>query len=761
MTWTGIDFSWRAFSLRAAAGSVCLAASFAGALLQAVLGLSYWPGNDATLGFAVFLVFGGLLGMAIPELWPGTQLIFRLSVSRFSAKKKIDQLDLAQTAFSISIVLMLLATIVGFGLCYLLAEAGMFWSQRFLVTGSTWRVIAFILPGISAWPMGIAFGLLVQLIYGVFVNLHCPDIVESSRPQLQRVLGSAIGWIVGSGIVGWLAGRAVSERYLSQWPELILISIILYLIGLFLAVTVRRAGKPGGRRSVKRLSHRGMAALPEVASPPSRSARLASFALGWVAIWAAAGWHFCWVNWYTGTETNGQLPPPAYAILLLPLAVLCGLGLGRWVTSPGPGRPLLTAVDRQGLALGVLGLFNLIMLPAMLVWGKEQHLGSVAGLIPTVICVGLVLAWTFCVVVSLPALAIGRPNRFELWLAMGSSLATGALAGLGSLVVWYQAGAGNLVGLALVTIVSIAAGAVALIYDEPAAVKSARRGNTRLHLICLFFLYGILGAVVLIVPRLKSGWLKASQTDQIVLAETSSGCSFLIERGSRSEIIGPNRLAYPTRTDLDLRNELTRIVEAIAGSSLSDGAGHSSNEDSFRASFSSILLGLPYISSVSSVSSDRQGKGVLRNCLQIDLARSLSEIETRARWEPGTQRGDLRLLRSRLGRFDLVVVLVPELSGPESFPVLAGLIRRAAELAASPDALWLITRGRAETRQKAKVLIEHISQLNRSERHIVLQVRGRGIWTLCSTARATYKLAQTMEKRTDSPFELAVIGLVE
>jgi hypothetical protein len=681
------NLSWQGLCLQAAGALACLGASFSLAMLQRLLGNYYWPGNDAPIGFAVFLTLGVLLGMALPELWPETQQLFKMSIARLSISKKLDQTGVAQTAVGLAIAMLLLSVLWACLVSQTLADLSLAWSRRFLLTGETWRLIAFVLPALAAWPAGIALGLLIQLMYSVFVNLHCPRVIDSSQDKLQRVLSSAVGWITAGIALGWTLAQIADDRYPADWPVMVLIGVILLLASLFMAVAIKAAPIRPERESTATT----IQPLPEIATRPSRSAKLATMTLGWLAVWGTVHWH----GWLMGRPVNsitGTSPLPAgLVIFLVPIAIISGLRLTRRYISSRPPA-FLTGVDRQGLALAALGLTNLLLLAATAWAFAARQTGPSVWMLSAISVVALLTISSGILDMSISALAIGRPSRFELWRVLGSQLTLGVLAGLLSLLL-DSSPAGNTVALTLITVISTAVATITVIYDEPHLLSERLRlrPSTVLHLGGLVFLYAILGAVILVASQ-KKITLRTEAFDEALQANTEFG------------------------------DELTKMITAIVASNPRN-SGPSSSQGSM------LLVGLPYRTSVQ-LAEQRQTA-----CRQVTI-------------ESVSSAGLLKL-REHYAPFDTVIIFVPETADETYRKAIARLLPRACQLTGNPEGLWLITDGSGRGTNEPDFLSKNVMANHQ------VTLNGTRAWSVFAAADAARRLAQTLRAENHPDFAVS------
>jgi len=723
-------------SVRVIAALVIFASGFFFALTQQALGLYYWPGNDAALGFALFLALGTLLGLFLPQLWPAAQPMVRAGVARVSSNGRFDQFHLAKTALNLAIVLMLAAVLLTTLLAEFLVAARFWWSQRFLLSPSSWRLIAFALPALAGWLPGVTFGLLVQLIYSVFVRAHCSDAAQSGEDRVRRTLGSAAVWILASGAVGWACGYAAADQHLDQWSAMILIPVILYLLALFLSLATKTARHAPVSKEPDKTPSGAAGMLPELAAQPSRAAGLATLAVGWLGLWGLVHWQYCWANWYTVADKT----PVSFlhVVILVPISALLAMRISRPLLSTKP-RQLVTAVDRQGLALAAWGLVNLAALPATLFVLSSKTLPHFCGqIVLAVVLLALSATWFICLATSLGGLAIGRPHRFELWLALGAALTIGAIAGLLCLVIWQTTSLGNLIALALATIVAIASASITLIYDRPRTMPKYEKHSTAMfHVFCFVSLYGILGAVVIVVPILKSLWLRGTTASVIAVGEAASGCSFLIRRGSKNILIGPNETHFSPTTEAPVKKELLQLLTLLVSGPT---GGHNSGP-------SALFVGLPTIS-------DRE----IANCgikkhLQTDLIPAFHGLATALPASNNRAGADLAVLRSNLAPVDIVLVLLPEPQSPRGWHLLTEVVRRAAQLADQPAGFWLIANRPPASMPHSR--LRKLTHINSSNRLTVLHLRGLTTdWTVFGLPRAVAELTLTLHTRSEGGFEL-------
>jgi len=681
---TRLNYSWTGLSLRATTLLFFLAGGFAAAMLQKVLNTALWPGNHAALGFALFLLLGGLLGLSLPELRAAATPLLQLQVRGEGAGRRPGQFQTAQTALTLCGLLLIVVAIVCSAATSLIADSPLYWSDRLALTRWSWPLLAMLLAGLPAWPLGVCLGLLVQLVYSGFVRLHCPTGLQASHPRVQHVLASAIAWMLAGLVAGFLLGNLSADRWFVRWHVLVLVPCLGWLAGMLPALARKTAAVPAQPDATEDQLPRPVSAnLPEVATAPSQTALLAAGVLGWLGLWQAYHWHFALTNWFRD-------PPMAtrtmlLAVLLGPLAVMAGRFLHRHLCSRiAPLR--LTPIDRQGLSLAVLALVNLICLPLTV--------AADASPATTQLLLLLMLAiYVLCIECALPALALGRTSRFDLWSVLAKALAFGAVLAIGSLIVWHRTSTGNLAALALGSIIAIAAAGVALIYDEPhvRVRRLAPPTATAMNAATFLSLYAVLVAVVLVTPKLKPYWLRGQA---LAAAETHSGSAFVHE-GPQGLVISTPELTFTGRNGGVLGEESLHLARLLI----------EPLEISRAARV--LLVGFP-------CPAGQDDGSPLAMCIQTDfqvaaarLACSWTSTSTADTTAPASKpagpddpesltnyrkldRLDLRILRDR---YDTVVVLLPTPRRPATWPKIALTLQKTIRLAGDVDRLYFILPG--------------------------------------------------------------------
>ncbi len=716
----GNILSWKAVSLRASTVFVCFGVGFSAALMQQVLNVAYWPGNYAATGFGVFFTLGMLLGIALPEFWPIAYPLLQADRVGSDPGKRVDQFNAAYAVLNSGIMVVLAVTVVAAFLTTAAADRADYWSERFVLTETSWRAIATVVPAFPAWLVGAAFGGMLQFFYAAFIKLHCPQIVYSSDPSLLNVLSLAARWILVSLAAGWFVGHLAAVNSAERWQALILVPVILDLAGLA-AGLVSKGGVPAPEGETQVYpAELAVDSLPEVASAPSRSARLAVMAIGWLGVWLLAQWHFCWTNW------NGPDQTGVYWIGIVGVATLAAIVLGtrltKWFVVAKVTR-LLTPVDRLGLGLAAFAVLHLAALPLV---AHAPDGGGIAGVV--VVFILILASYFMCLNLSLPALAIGQPDRFDLWQSFGLSLIFGAIAATITLGVWQVAGGGNLVALALGSILAIATAGVTLIYDEPhiRTTRLSKRSSALLHGVSFVILYAILGGAVLIIPNLRQPWMKGPA---VAVNEGPAGCAFLTSDAADAKVIGTGSMFFPVFTDTDRRDELLKLIGHIFR--------RDNQADSRRKA--ALLLGLPPLSE-----RELSDRG-LADCIQVGFDDRANQMASGATENVVT----LRLYRPH---FSFVVILVPTIRSQRAMPVVTSLVMRAGRLASGESGIYMIVGDDDDIQVTRAIKLARQAGLTRLSR---LNLEGEvGKWTVLGSKTAIESLGRQLWDKDGAGFTI-------
>lgn len=664
-SWTTV---WLRLKVRLIVAGLVFGTGFYGGLVHAVLTRAYWPGVESLGGLIVFLGLGVLVGLWLPR--------FRRPGLSFPGREEREPhpVVLARVGLGILAGVLLVGVLVGSWLTNELALMAGRLPERFLLVPQSWRLLAFVLPAVAAVPVGILFGLILDLAFSLFVYLECPNHRESDSPDVQRTTGSLIGGILLALAVSWSLGHGLGETFSNRWRVLSLVPIICSL-GVVLLSLVETSGEAAWLKHVRSRGNASAQPFPERAARTSLWGGLAFVLLGWFVVWNALHWSYAVSNWLGADRMT-----PGQSFALVTLAALTGTGgvrLGLRSALRKASRSQ-SAVDRRGLAVALQGVLLILTLVAANGVLKAEQILTLCPQVVLPLCLMLQSGlWGTALGLILPALAAGRPSRFDVWIELAGKLTTGAVLAGGLYVAWQGWGVGNLLAIALASLLMIAMGGVAIIYSETATGASQRAARTawRVHLLYVLFLYVSLGLITTLVPHLKTSWLKPTSHGNILLTEGRAGVACL-DGSSSQRLVWANRIGFPERVTPELRDECRTIVQTV----LTWAASRAGTP--VRA----LAFGLPFLS-------DGDLRGVpVAPLKQMDIDSALRTMELKFLELEGTARpAEVSDLNYGQRPYHVVIVMVPSPRPTDHcWPDLSFLTRRIYRLARRPEDVWFL-----------------------------------------------------------------------
>jgi len=705
---------WMNVKARWIVSGLVFAVGFYGGLTHKVLVQAFWPGSEAFAGLTFFFGLGVFLGLTVPRVWARRLPILKPEVP----DRELHPVSLARLLLSISAAAVLASVLIGAGLTRWIDGLAARLPERFLLDPITWKLLASLLPALAVLPTGVCLGLVLNLGFSVFVGLACPNHLRSEQPEVQKVIGSLGGWVLVCLGISWALGYFLSEAFLDRWFVLVLVPVISCLGVIFISLI-----DPGTDSSWLKHDHSQTTTLvdsfPERAGPTSRGAGLVVILLGWLVPWSIAHWTYALSNWLGADRIGTDQGLPLAGLALM--AGTSGIKLG--IPRPSrKGRDTFLA-DRRGLVFAVMGIS--LMLAAMIV-NFVLKAGTILTISPQIVLpllfAAIAFLWGINLGLIIPLLAVGRPNRFDLWVVLIRNLVLGAMFTGPMLLIWNALGGQNLLAIAFASLIAIAFGGVATIYHEPRpnGVRKSANCNRLPQIAAILFLYLSLAFIVVIVPHLKKSWLRPTFNGDVLADEAAAGVVYLIQRDP-SELVWANRLSFPERTVPALRFEAGMMVSKI----LRRCAEH---QDLL---LTALLVGGPFLPD--GITADLP----VRQIEQFDIDRSIRKMEFKfLGLDTDEPVSDLANLNQRPVHCYAAVAFVPD-AWPRGRPLphLGLVIRRLIVQARHPDNVWIVSLVRSPQIAEYSEAGEWIRQLTgRNPKTRIVKSKTEYQWRITTTS---------------------------
>jgi hypothetical protein len=639
-------------------------------LVHHVMSRTFWPGVHTLAGLLFFTGLGIVLGLNGPDAWRQTSSVFK----PFFPNRHRHPFYLARTALAVLAMVVFVAILAGGFSTLWLTRLTLDLPQNFLLGPRLWKCLLFCLPALPAGSMGIVLGLTLDLAFALVVLIETPEPLHANRPRVQNNVRGLLALALMALTTGWPMGFCLAKFCPDRESGLILIPLITCL--LVLLATLLENPKKLITKNAPTPKNFLDKSVPELASSTSTIAALIVSVLGGFAVWEIIHWNYALINW-CGAANIFSNPITIFEIILLAGASAgAGIFFGHRLIPPRLDL-YLTILDRQGLSLALLGIGSVITAAVANQTMKTCLLQTFIpySIIPLLFLV-LAFLWGLSLGLAVPGLAIGRPDRFDLWLEVVGKLGLGVLLAGPAYLIWQYSELGNLLALSAGALLAIAIGGVAMIYDTPVVSIGLRESRTGrvLHTVGIFILYLALVFILSTVPSLKTGWLKSMRQQHTLIAEGPAGAACITSTPAPC-LTWAGQLLLPERSDINLRLEVHELVDRIV----------TERKQTFYLPLRLLLVNLPYRDDKSL--SDRKGQTV--NQVDIDKALRKSEIQFHhLTCPPDFPNMDFPELDYRRGHYNLVVAFLPtpwprEHAWPGSSMFAEKLIAQASD----PEAL--------------------------------------------------------------------------
>jgi hypothetical protein len=656
---------WLGLKIRLIVTGLIFAIGFYCGMVHKVLTQGFWPGSEALAGFVFFLGLGVFAGISLPALWGNAVPLLK---PRFT-DREFHPVSLARIILSLLSVAVLTALLFGALITQWLASVSYLLPERFILGPVSWRLLAFILPILSVGGIGVILGLILDLTFSVFIYLECPNHMRSEQPEVQKVISSVNAWTLLALGTAWPLGFYLTEIFIDRWFPLILVPTIWCLAVLLISL-VEGSGESPWLDQLRTRGNILYNSFPEIAGHRSLWARSVVMVLGGLVVWNSIHWTYTLSNWYGSDRiTTDQ------AIGLSLLAVIgavSGIKLGSWAARRRSDRGL-TISHFQGSAIASLGIaFMLAAVIINQIMKADRILTLYPQIVIPLLLITISVLWGATLGLTAPALSVGRPNRFDFWIELNGKMAVGAMVASPLFLVWQYWNLGNLLALSFASLLAIGLGGVAIIYEEP--LQTTRRKKSRrakyVHIFFILFLYLGLGFITFFVPHLKTSWLRPTETGTVFVGEGRAGVAYLIDN-TQPKLVWSNRIVFPERTDPDLRNECTTIINQILKITAEER----------DAGFRSLLFNCPAVNNPGGFP-----------VTQFDIDRALRKLELKFQGLETNSLADFSELYTCQRPYHLVVALLPSpWPKGQSWPNLFFLTRRLFALAQQPTGVWILS----------------------------------------------------------------------
>ena len=598
---------WSVFKVKAVSTTLIFAIGFYCGLAQYILVKSFWPGVESFAGLVFFFGLGIFIGFAIPDIFRPEKVYQQLSGSGLNYNLNI----LVCNTFMVLAFAVLILMLWGFLVLKFVDEKLLFVYARFLFDITSWRLFAFIVPMIAVLATGIIFGLISDFAYSFLIHFECPDQIRAGSPNVQRCISSLTDWILLATVIGWSLGVYLADICSLRWQGLMTIPIICsLLVILFLLGEGFRMSKSSHHIYLPkpRLLPTG---LPELASKASACASLVAIILSGLVIWLTVHIKYSLLYW------QGIFRPllSQAVVLIFLISIFAGIGLKIGSSMFNDKNRYMTTIDKQGISATVFGIAVMVVVFLMSRISECRiHFVSNAEIVLLLSFAIMSFVWGIAFASSIPAIAIGRANRFELWTTIGCRFTMGMMfCAIGYLLWWYLRG-NNLSAIIAGALLAIVCGGIAIIYDEPIygqTVQTRTKVSRIIRFLAITSLYVIIILMVIAIPTIKSSWLKKRINGrQIEIAEGTSATASIVYDNDTSELLWANEIMYE-RSLGDVRSKTLSIIKRI----IKLNAKHSNNQ------LECLLVGLPFI--------DRKMKNTMPIAYlkQIDIDPALRKTE--------------------------------------------------------------------------------------------------------------------------------------
>ncbi|MFA5865113.1 MAG: hypothetical protein WC975_10560 [Phycisphaerae bacterium] len=661
---------WLSLKVRLIVAGLIFSIGFYCGVVHKILTQAFWPGSEIFAGIIFFFGFGLLMGFSLLELRGNVKPLLKYGI----ADKELHPVVLARIVLPILAVTTLAFILLGNLVTFWLSAWAYTLPERFLLVRSSWRILAFMLPVSTTGLVGVFFALVLGLTFAIFVYLECPNHRRSEQPQVQQVIVSVLGWVLLTLTVSWAFGFYLTEIFVDRWWALVFVPVICCLSVIVICL-VETAGESDWFKHVRLRDSQLHNSSPELAGRTSRWAGFAVSFLGWLVVWNAIHWNYALSNWFGLGH-----PSPDQSIGLVILAALAagvGIKLGFRYSRVKPQR-YMTIADRQGYCLVVLGISLILFAVFINHIMKAPHILTIYPpvLIPILLAV-IAALWGISLGLTIPALAVGRPSRFDLWIELMKRIITGAMLAGPLYLLWQYAGAGNLLAISFASLLAIAFGGVVVIYNESPFLSKKKKSKSAkfIHVGYILILYLGLGFIMVLVPHLKSSWLKPSADNDTYTGEGLAGVAYLLNNGSR-ELIWANRISFPERTVPALRQEcekiVTDIVKVIA--------------DNLNTRIRAMVVNLPALPAAAIQSLP------VSSLEQFDIDSALRNLELKSLGiEQTADSGNILDLYCRQRPSHVVIAMLPQpWPNHQSWPSLPALLKRLVTLSQNTQNIWII-----------------------------------------------------------------------
>ncbi len=663
------------FKVKFVSSALLSAVGFYCGLVQYVLVRNFWPGVEVFSGLLFFFCVGIYVGFAIPDVFrPKDEL-----PQSHSGGAERDFNILLKYSFVMFSLAILLVLFVGFLLLSAFDRNISVILSHFLFTLPMWRIFAFLVPSVFVTVCGVIAGLICDFTYGFLMHFEYPSNIRAGAYEVHRCVCSVTGLILLAIVSGWVFGFYCSNICGVRWSGLIAFPIIFCL--LVILILLLESSNYSDYMSYRIFPEfKSLVPAPEYASEKSLFATFMAIVVSGLSFWFIIHLKYALMNWVGSLNTFSEYPVGLSVFVLISVAF--GLRLGTLFLKADTSGRYMTIVGRQGFAITIFGasiIGVIFLLSKMSLYEGVAFINSGAGVLLSLGCLAVI--WSIAFVFTVPALSIGRANRFELWTAIGCRFAVGMMLSSVAYLCWHYLRGGNLSALIAGILLSVITGGIAVIYGEPAlcnndvSVDKKSFGRV-IYVASIVLLYVIIILAVATVPIVKPVWLGGRRDKSILIAEGDTSVAAGIS-GKSVELLWAKR-SIDERVCVDKRNELLELMRRIVELSVSN------DSNTVRCLF----IGLPFIERKDV--RDMFGYETIEQ-VDIDVALRTMELElTGIKYPVAINRFDKVYCYHR--PYDVIIAMYRRTCGKELiWPDIIKLFGRLTDLAVSPEKVWIIS----------------------------------------------------------------------
>ncbi len=694
------------FKVGSLAVLLLLSIGFYCGLVQYVLLMNFWPALEGFSGLIFFFSVGIFIGFAIPD-------ILRPKGKLPQPQDDIIERNLnvlvrySYLIFAMAIIILLL---MEFFLLRIFDRNITRLTSHFLFTPITWRIFCFMMPICFVLSLGIVSGLVCDFTYGFFVHFKYPTKIRAGAREIHRCICSITGLVLLSLASSWIAGFYYANLCSIRWEGLIAIPVILCLAVILLLLIEPEKHVENSDYFVSDNLER-TESIPEYAANSSWFATIGIIVLSGLGFWFAIHLKYALINWVGALEAfSGHSVGLAIFILL---SIGIGLEIGNALLSGNITRAHKAIIDGQSLTITLFGALAIVI---VFLLSKV----SAINIVPIIGSGGAVLfmlslfamMWAIAFAFAIPALAIGKANRFELWTAIGCRFAIGMMLGAIGYFCWHYVSGENLSALITGTLVAIVTGGIGMLYgggrnDNDIDSSEDKKWSKFIYVISIVLLYVMIIISVVLIPLVRPVWLGRRGNKKVTIAEGTLAVASVVRNG-RASLYWAGQEIYE-RSNKDVREELFELIRKIIKLNLGTD----------REKARCLFVGLPFVER-----KDIKRKLGIRSLEQIDIDEAVRKAELELmdiKYPVAIKQFDNIYCYHK--PYDLVIAIGRNSCGKEiTWPDGVKLFERLSELAVCPKRVWMISSDKIEqifrlnTRYGGKLKTSTISGENQSWR---------------------------------------------